>query len=199
MSRRTLRLIEFYPTPKEIFDMATQGQGWPYKWQPEYYLKRDRALASILYLLALRISEALRLRKNQFLFPEETGQQDRVIVRGIKLSKPRRKTTERKDEYRQEGWLPLTGPREPLTRLVLDWLEELHDPEARVFPIVRSRAYQVVVPLTGYPLHYLRAWGENYLYDNWGKDLLAVSDYVKVEARTLQHYIRRGYEKYGAV
>jgi len=44
-----------------------------------------------------------------------------------------------------------------------------------------------------------RALGENFLYDAWDHDILAVSDYVKVNPRTLEKYIRRSYEKYRPV
>jgi hypothetical protein len=47
--------------------------------------------------------------------------------------------------------------------------------------------------------HLFRALGENYLYDAWDHDMLAVSDYVKVNPRTLEKYIRRSYEKYRPV
>lgn len=199
LKRRTLKLITFYPSPKEIYDLIVKGEGWNYSFNREYFLKRDRALVATIYLLALRISEALRLRKNQFLFPEETGYEDRVVVRGIKLSKSRFKDKPRREQYRQEAWLPLVGPRKPLTMLVLDWLNEIENPEARIFPIDRRRAYQVVVSLTGYPPHWFRAFGEDYLYNQWEGDLLAVSSYIKVDVRTLQQYIRRQYEKYPVV
>jgi hypothetical protein len=33
----------------------------------------------------------------------------------------------------------------------------------------------------------------------WDRDILAVSDYVKVDARTLQEYLRKRHEKYPVV
>ena len=47
--------------------------------------------------------------------------------------------------------------------------------------------------------HLVGALGENFLYDIWDHDILAVSDYVKVNPRTLEKYIRRSYEKYQPV
>jgi hypothetical protein len=37
------------------------------------------------------------------------------------------------------------------------------------------------------------------LYGEWNHDSLAVSDYVKVDPRTLQEYIRKRHEKYWVV
>ena len=231
--RLTLKYIEYYPTPSEIYSIIMESEGWPYKTNREFYLTRDRALVAILYLLALRISEALRLKKKQFLLPEETGYQDRVLVRGIKLSKSRIKVCKlcgksikakerkqhlkvehgietsdvnryfkdkpRKEQYRQEAYLPLTGPRAPLTQLVLDWLQKVPNKDDRVFKIGRKRAWEVIKRLTRWTCHWFRAFGEDYLYSQWNGDLLAVADYVKVDPRTLQEYIRRRYEKYQVV
>ena len=197
--RLTLKYIQYYPTPSEIYNIIMESEGWPYKRNREFYLMRDRALVAILYLLALRISEALRLRKKQFLLPEETGYQDRVLVRGIKLSKSRFKDKPRKEQYRQEAYLPLRGPRAPLTCLVLDWLDKVPNKDDRVFKIGRKRAWEVIKRLTGWTCHWFRAFGEDYLYSQWNGDLLAVADYIKVDPRTLQEYIRRRYEKYQVV
>jgi len=199
--RRTLKDIDHYPTPAEIYNIIVSSRGWPYKAKGkkrEFYLKRDRALVAIIYLLALRISEALRLRKNQFLFPEETGYDDRIVVRGIKLSKSRVKGRPRREQYRQENWLPLSGPRARLTRLVIEYLKELEG-DQRLFPFGRVRAWQIIREMTGATCHWFRAFGEDFLYGQWDKDLLAVSDYIKVDPRTLSQYIRRRYEKYRAV
>jgi integrase len=197
-TRRTLKDIKYYPTPAEIFNIIMSSEGWPYKQDREFYLKRDRALVALLYLLALRISEALRLKKSQFLFPEDTGHNDRIIVRGIKLSKSRVKGKPRRDQYRQENWLPLVGPRAKLTQFVLEYLKELKDDEL-LFPFNRTRAWQIIHKMTGATCHWFRAFGEDFLYSQWDKDLLAVSDYVKVDPRTLSQYIRRRYEKYKAI
>jgi len=195
VKRRTLKDIEYYPTPVEIYETITTNPGWPYKRKAEFYITRDRALVCVLYLLAIRVSEALRLRKMQFLFPEDTGIQDRIIVRGIKLSKARRKEKLRKELFRQENWLPLTGARAPLTQFIVDYLNLLEKPDF-LFPFNRTRAWQIVSLLTGSTCHWFRAFGEDFLYSQWNYDLLAVADYVKVDPRTLSQYIRKRYEKY---
>ena len=154
-------------------------------------------LVCILYLCALRISEALRLKKSQFRVEEE---KQRVRVIGILLSK-------RKEYSRvkfREAWLPLPSgsmetPRQKMTKMVTDYLNRLGEDE-RLFPFGRSRAWQIVHSMSKefWP-HLFRALGENFLYDAWDHDMLAVSDYVKVNPRTLEKYIRRSYEKYRPV
>jgi len=194
MPRRTLKYIEYYPTPKELYDKLVSAKG-DYKIFSEVYLKRDRAFCSILYLLALRVSEALRLLRKQIIFPEEPT--NKIIVRGIFLSKSKRKGKPRKEQFRQEAWLPLQGPRVGFTDLILEYAKNL-ELEQKLFDFDRRRGWQIVNNLLSVPPHWLRAFGEDYLYSNWDHDLLAVADYVKVDARTLQLYIRRGYQKYGA-
>ena len=191
--RRTLKFIQYYPSPQELYQKIASSPGWNYKENAEFYHARDRALASLTYLLGGRVSEILRLKKNQFII-----ERDRVIVRGIQLSKSRYKNRPRREQFREEAWLPLRGERSALTELVLNYLRLL-DNNDLLFPFTRQRAWQIINNLLGVPCHWLRAYCENYLYDNWGKDILAVSDYVKVDPRTLQLYIRRSYQKYKPV
>lgn len=188
--RRTLKFIQYYPDPKEIYDRIVSSEGWDYKTDMEFYRRRDRALAALTYLLGCRISEVLRLRKNQF-----TAEKDRVVIKGIELSKRKYRGRPRREQYREEAWLPLKGERACLTELVLDYLSSLGE-NVKLFEFGRVRAWQIISNMLGFPCHWLRAFCENYLYDEWGKDILAVSDYMKVDARTLQLYVRRGYRKY---
>jgi len=193
LKRRTLKFIQYYPTPKEIYSQIVNAEPWSYKTDMEFYQTRDRALAALTYLLGGRISEILRLKKNQFLIDH-----DKVVVRGIQLSKSRYRNRPRREQYREEAWLPMQGERSSLTHLVLDYLQLLEG-DALLFSFGRVRAWQIISKLLGVPCHWLRAYCENYLYDNWGKDILAVSDYIKVDPRTLQLYIRRSYQKYKPV
>jgi integrase len=192
-NRRTLKFIEYYPSPKELYQKLINAIGWDYKVNMEFYHARDRALASLTYLLGGRISEILRLQKNQFVI-----ESDKVLIRGIQLSKSRYKNRPRREQFREEAWLPLHGERACLTGLVLDYLRLINEDDL-LFKFGRVRAWQIISSLLGIPCHWLRAYCENYLYDNWGKDILAVSDYIKVDPRTLQLYIRRSYQKYKPV
>jgi integrase len=191
-ARRTLADIELYPQPQELYEAIMGSEGWPYKVNRDEYLRRDRALVALLYLCALRVSEALRLRKSQFRILE-----DRVEVEGIKLSKMRRKGKPRRHKFRV-AWLPLTGERAVFTQLVLEYLETLREDEP-LFKFSRQRAQQVVTRLTGKWCHYLRALGEEYLYSKWRGDLLAIADYVKVNPTVLGEYIRERYRSHEAV
>jgi hypothetical protein len=89
----------------------------------------------------------------------------------------------------------LKGERAALTQIVADYLQLLK-PEDELFNFGRTRALQITHSILGIPCHWLRAYGEDYLYENWDHDILAVADYVKVDPRTLQEYIRERYEKY---
>ena len=148
-------------------------------------------------MCALRVSEALRLKRSQFKMEEE---KQRVRVIGILLSKRKEYSREK---YR-EAWLPLAPgnvltPRQRMTTIVLEYLGHLEEGE-RLFPFGRSRAWQIVHSMSpDFWPHLFRALGENHLYDAWDHDMLAVSDYVKVNPRTLEKYIRRSYEKYRPV
>lgn len=190
LGRRTLKLLDYYPTPQELYNKIVKSSGWPYKTQKLFYLSRDRALCSLLYLLGLRVSEALRLERSQFVKME-----DHVLVRAIKLSKRK----EGKEAYRQEGFLDLKGERKELSFLVVDYLDLLKKKEKdKLFSFGTCRAFQIVSLMLGIPCHWLRAYCENYLYDVWEKDMIAVADYLKIHPRTLPLYIRKSYTKYKA-
>ena len=194
LGRRTLKMIPYYPSPREIYQRLIESRGYPYKNNVEFNRSRDRALISIIYLAGLRVSETLRLRRSQFKFKPEY-----IEVEGIKLSKSRVKGKPRRVQYRNAR-LPLKGERAPLTNLVVDYITRLKDDE-RLFKFESNqRAWQIVKAyFPEWTTHWLRAFCEDYLYDRWGHDLLAVADYVKVSPRTLEQYIRRRYERYPVV
>jgi hypothetical protein len=94
--------------------------------------------------------------------------------------------------------------------MILEYVAHLRD-EDRLFPfslekngrgqiVGRKRAWQIVhALLPEFTAHWLLAFGEDFLYGEWDHDLLAVSDYVKVDLGTLQEYIRKRHEKYRVV
>lgn len=149
---------------------------------------RDRALICCAYLMALRISEVLRLKKSNFKRAEHPFTQEEYIYVGdIQLSK--RKVLGRPRKYQErEGMLTLSGERKPLTEMINSYLLYLKDDE-KLFPFKPQRAWQIITTITGYPPHFFRAFGEDYLYEGWGKDPVAVADYIKVDIRTFAHYI----------
>jgi len=228
--RKTLNDIEKTPSPRELYEQLMAGHGWPYKTNIEFYLCRDRALVSLLYLCACRISEAIGLRLNQF-----KKEPTRIVIESMLLAK--RKAG--KVKYR-EAWLPLQGERAMFTNLILTYIdklilenqqgtETLEETEkrlikskARLFPwslkkveypieykgkqirsvrlVGTNRAWKVVKALLPKATaHWLRQYGDDYLYDAWDHDIMAVSDYTKQDARTLQLYLRKRYQKYRSV
>jgi integrase len=202
--RKTLKDIKYYPSPSELYQLITENTGWHYKTKSDFYHTRDRSLVALLYLAALRVSEALRIKKSQF--HERKGY---IHIRSIKLSKSRVEGQPRRIQYR-DARLPLKGERAPLTELIMDYVALL-EKDQRLYPWSLKknkygqiagckRAWQIVKSLLPeFTCHWLRAFGEDYLYDEWDYDLLAVSDYVKVDSRTLEEYLRKRHEKYPAV
>ncbi|MGA2682063.1 MAG: hypothetical protein ABSF44_09725 [Candidatus Bathyarchaeia archaeon] len=212
--RRTLAMIDRYPAPEEIYQTIMSTE-WPYKKDKDFYVARDRALAALLYLIAIRISEAKRLTRQQFKLSP-------FRVEGIKLSKAEKHSKKtgkiiiRKDLYRKEARIPLHGERGKLGQLVLAYLKMMDlsfipqsyyaegNDEAttkmnlRLFPFTEksTRIDQIIKNMLGIPPHWERAYGENYLYEIWDKDLLAVASYIQVDPRTLTKYIHGTHTKY---
>lgn len=191
MPRRTLKYIKRYPTPQQLYEKIISAKGYNYKTDKQFYLVRDRSLVAITYLLAARISEVLRLTKSQFEYTEKG-----ILVTGIELSKSTKKGKPRNVLYRTEATLTTHGERADLTGLVIKHLDQI---DGDLYLFGRVRAYQIISGITGEPCHWLRAYGENYLYDQWNHDILAVADYVKINAQTLAQYVRGSYKKYPTV
>lgn len=213
--RKTLGQIKHNPEPKELYKQLTESTGWHYKTNQQSFLKRDRALASLLYLGDLRAIEALPLTKANF---EEKTQY--IWVKDIIVGKKRNG----KISYR-EAKLPLEGERKVFTDLIIEYLELL-EPGQRLFPwsleqkrvalkanyflkdgtekirysqtlVGTKRAWQIInALLPNYTQHWLRAFGYNFDYDNMDHDIMAVSDKTRADPRSLQPYLRRRYEKY---
>lgn len=218
LNRRTLNDISHYPEPEEIYDALMSpptgkyAYTVDYKTRRDFYYTRDTSLPAILYLLALRISEALRLNRSQFIMPyEDGGREDSIIVRGIYLSKRRYKNKPRLTQYRDDAYLPLNGRRRKLTMLVVKYLQLMdRDAEIRreqgkrkrkhfgdLYKFRRSRAYQITEARTGATNHWFRGFGEVWLYvEQFDYDLLALSDYLQVDQRTLSEYIRLGHRRH---
>jgi integrase len=213
------------PSPQELYDelmsnyrkiMATPGAGYK-SITKEDYLRRDLALVAVLYCGELRASEALRLRKKDFHQTEDCLRADNVL-----LSK--RKKGSQKYRYVR---LPLEGERAMFTELVLDYIRTLEG-EDRLFPwseetrvyhtgqyyttkdgtrkeilshkmIGTVRAWNVVKNLLPrITEHYLRAFGDDFLYEARNHDLIAVSEETQQSARTLEKYLKGRASKYPA-
>jgi integrase len=229
-SRKTLDTLRELkgkiPRPSTIYtDIMVFPNPYKNDSTKERMYMRDRALAALLYVACLRVSEAIRLAKDQFEFKDEDGKPwGYVNITRIKLSK--RKPGNLKH---REARLPLTGNRACFTKLILDYLEILK-PDERLFPwslkertfvikkhpyrlrdgqvkdrqsvqlVGTKRAYQIIHRmLPAWTQHWLRAFGESYLYDLWDHDIVAVADQVKVDTRTVEKYLVHRSEQYKAV
>ena len=195
---RVVLEVKSYLRPEELLDILNKFSGWDYKSNQEWYSLRDSSLICLLYLCALRVSECLRLTNDMFFLNEE---KHRVEVAGIELSKRRKKDIGRKKSTR-EAWLPLeyenhSNARTSLSKIVQKYRQSLGVNES-LFGFGRKRAGICGEKRTGLWCHYFRANGEEYLYDGWNYDMLALSEYVGVDPRTLGHYIRGGYKKHGS-
>lgn len=194
--RRVLALIEEYPTPDELYEQIMNYEG-SYKTNKDFYLKRDRALAAILFIAQLRKSEAHRLTKSQF-------KTDPFRIVRVKLSKSEKRDKRsgliitRKSAYRTEILIPLKGKLGKLGNLILDYINILEDEETRLFPFSdkAGRVNQIIGEMLGIPPHWERAFGENLLYELFNNDLIAVANYVQVDPRTLSQYIHRTPKRY---
>lgn len=194
--RRVLADIDKYPDPNELYNKIIQYQG-SYKSNLDFYIKRDRALASIFYIAQLRKSEAHRITKNQFEY-------DPFRIVSVELSKSEKhnkKTGEtilRKDAFRKEILIPLNGKLGMFGKLIQEYLDIINNPEKRLFPFSdkAGRDNQILKEMLGLPPHWERAFGENMLYELFDYDLIAVANYVQVDPRTLAKYIHRTPKRY---
>ena len=80
--KRTLRDIEGYLSPGELYEILEAAKPLTYTETPELYVARDKALVAITYLTAARISEVLKLRLNMFEL-DEKGRF--IIIKNISL------------------------------------------------------------------------------------------------------------------
>lgn len=148
----------------------------------------------MLYLAALRISEALRLQKKQFQHLKT-----KVLGEAILLSKRRNDEKVRSKTLFRDIRISLTGERKDLGHIVKSYLVMLKDPEEQLFTFNRITAWRITTTMIGVPNHWLRAYGEEYLYRRWNKNLLAVADYVKVDPKILAEYLRDESKNYPVV
>lgn len=198
--RRTLKKIDHYPTPTELYQRCITNH-WPYKSDQALTLQnRDNALVAVLYLAGLRVSEASRLTPEQFIQTKQ-GHRTKLTIIKMQLSKAERfnqktgKVIVRKNLYRTTIPLPSKGPRVGFTGFLTNYLPLLAS-ETRLFNISTSRMDQIVKKKMGVPPHWLRAFCENYLYELWDNDLIAVANFMQVDASTLHKYIHRVPQKY---
>lgn len=198
VKRRTNEDIKERLGIKQIYNLIT-SETWPYKTQPDYYRTRDRALMSLLFLTAGRISEVLSLRKEQFDFEAD---RNFVVIRNMILVK-RLKTRKGKSvkhrtaPIRDEVPLPLRGPLSGFTDLVQDYLGLLEQPKEKLFKFERHRAWQIIKYVTGQWCHWFRSQAESFYGRYVFNTPFALRDFVGVsDIESLGPYVKTRWRDY---
>ncbi len=192
VSRRTNEDIKRRLSLEQIYTLIN-SKSWPYKVGLDFYPIRDRALMALLFLTAGRISEVLSLTKEQFDFEAD---QNFIIIRNMILVK-RLKTRKGKPvkhrtaPIRDEVPLPLKGNLSKFTRLVLDYLDLINDPEKKLFEFKRHRAWQIVNYVTDQWCHWFRSQAESYYGKYVFNTPFALRDFVGVsDIESLGPYVK---------
>lgn len=189
--RRTLNDV-YFMRPNEIYELIT-SKSWPYKTNREFYEKRDRALMALLYLTCGRITEVLSSTKKQFDFESEPNF---VIIHNMIVVKRKKKAKRKSRAIRDEVPLPKEGALAPFTKLVLEYLELVENPEDKLFNFGRNRAYKIVRYVTGQWPHWFRSQGESW-YGKVFSNIFALKDYVGVvSAEVLSDYVKTDWREY---
>lgn len=160
IAKRTLKDVDEWLTPEEIYDLITSGS-WPYKETPTFYKTRDRCLMALYFLTGGRNNEVLRLKKKNFNL---TTDPQFIILKRMHISKRTKKTISRfgaKVTKRINIRLPLFGKLSPFTMLVMDYLDLLDDDD-KLFDFSVRRSHQIIKHVTGKWVHWFRAMSENY-------------------------------------
>lgn len=139
----------------------------PYKTNVEELQCRDQALAALLTLSGLRVSEALRLKRLQFKVYD-----DRIILANA--------STLKHGLLRAKIILPKEGRLEPFTEIFERWLIQVPNEESYVFPsakgfsssfnwerpLRRAWAHRIIFLTTGKFPHWFRSVCET-IYGRW--------------------------------
>lgn len=208
-AHRTLDDIDKRLKPNEAWDLI-HAKSWPYKVNEEQLSERDKVLLDILYVLAPRISEALKLRADQF---DIYDNEDFLIVRNLELSKrkkiPKTSHAKKGPKYREEIPLARRGPLASFTAEIESYVCRLPT-KAYLFakasryngelnyeePLNRRRAWAIVKYITGLWCHYFRSQGETY-YAKVFKSAWALKDFMGLtDTKTLDRYIKTDWRDY---
>lgn len=200
-NRRTLRKLREnneirYREPRVMLQII-QRDTWPYKRKPDFYHKRDLALAALLYLSSGRINEVLRLKADQFSVLEDDP--DFMVINNFYVSKRK----EGKTHPILEIPLPLKGKLAPFTRIVCDYLGLLGSDD-KLFRFGRGRAWAIIRCITNDPgnenigwfCHWFRAQSLSYQVSVI-RSTVAVANQRGVEnPATLKHYDQGTWRQY---
>ncbi len=172
---------------------------WPYKTQPDFYHRRDRALMALLFLTAGRISEVLSLRKEQFDFEADKNFiviRNMILVKRLKTRKGK-PVRHRTAPIRDEVPLPLKGPLSKFTGLVEEYISRIKDPKEKLFEFKRHRAWQIINYVTGQWCHWFRSQAESYYGRYVFNTPFALRDFVGVsDIESLGPYVKTQWRDY---
>jgi integrase len=183
---------------EQILSLIT-SKAWPYKTQEDFYRARDKALMSLLFLTAGRISEVLSLTKVQFDFEADKNFiiiRNMILVKRLKMRKGK-PVKHKTAPIRDEVPLPLRGPLARFTKLVMDYLSLMDDPKAELFKFGRHRAWQIVNHITGEWCHWFRSQAESYYGKYVFTSAFALRDFVGVsDIESLGSYVKTQWKDY---
>lgn len=182
--RRSIERVTYYDPPDRIYQNLIVSEGWPYRYNEEYFRARDMALQVCLYIGCLRITELVGgqvqttlvddkgdKKTHYMMLPPITRDQFLVEDGEIWL----REAKNIKQNFVKLGgrWVPIvraqdypdrveipffkTGPTEKLTELLEDHLDTLGSTDP-VFDIGRNRAYKIITCYGVWP-HYYKDMG----------------------------------------
>jgi len=182
----------------ELYELL-QSRVMPYKVEPDMLRLRDKAAISLLVETGLRVSEARKLRKGQFVFSDPNF----IVIADAQTSK--------RGVAREEIPLPLKGAMSPFTSIVQEWILKIPAKENFALPtgsgmaktgilwnapLSRQRIHVIVKAITGKYPHYLRAMTETHygriFRTNWAlKDFMGLTD-----LRSTEPYVKTDWRDY---
>lgn len=196
--RRTNEDIKKRLGVEQIYNLIT-SKTWPYKEKREFYHIRDRALMSLLFLTAGRISEVLSLAKEQFDFEADRNFiviRNMILVKRLKTRKGK-PVRHRTAPIRDEVPLPLKGPLSKFTRLVQEYIDLMGEHKEKLFKFKRHRAWQIVNHATGQWCHWFRSQAESYYGKYVFNTPFALRDFVGVsDIESLGPYVKTQWRDY---
>jgi len=162
-----------------IVDIVMKAEPLKYIYEP-WKRDRDRALLALLACTGMRISEALSVTVEQF---DCTNKED-VYINNVKILK------RRKEPIFRDFPLPLVGPLEPLTNIIMCYFVTIK--KGPLWDISRGRAWQIVVFMTGKWCHFFRCHRLSYLVNKFSGVRAAELQGVKAVS-TISHYYKGGF------
>lgn len=170
--KRGVKSIKEYKLPRVIVSEIVGVRHL--SWNPKTNL-RNQALLSLLAVSGLRVSEVLKLEKEQFTYEE-----DFMVIKNVKVLKKRDKATMNEIPIR------MSGVYEPIVKIIIEYLDTKK--KGPIFKISRARAWQIVTGLTGKWCHYYRSQRISFLVNTLKGGAASAGKVMKVVPSTVAHY-----------